>query len=44
MLNWLGLLSLAIGGSALVVRDQGPVVRLDNAVGDRSLRLPFGGY
>ena len=44
MFTWLGLISLALGASAFGIRDQGPVVRLDNAVGDRSLRLPLGGY
>jgi hypothetical protein len=33
MLTWLGLISLALAGSSHVVRDQGPVVRLDTAVG-----------
>jgi hypothetical protein len=33
MFALLGLISLALAGSSLVVRDQGPVVRLDNAVG-----------
>jgi acetylcholinesterase len=31
MFTWLGLISLALGGSAFGIRDQGPVVRLDNA-------------
>ena len=44
MFTWLGLISLALGASAFSIRDQGPAVRLDNAVGDRSLRLSFGGY
>ena len=33
MFALLGLVSFALAGSALVIRDQGPVVRLDNAVG-----------
>jgi hypothetical protein len=44
MFTLLGLISLALGGSALVTRNQGPMVMLDNAVSCRSLRLLFGGY
>ena len=44
MFTWLSLISLALGGSALVIRGQGPVVRLDNAVGYRSSQLPSDGY
>ena len=39
----LGLISLALAGSGLATPDQGPVVRLDNAVCHRPLR-PIRGY
>ena len=38
------LVSLVLAGIALITPKQGPVVRLDNAVGHRFLRTPFGRY
>ena len=38
------LISLVLTVSALATSNQGPVVRLDDAVGHLSLRVPFGGY
>jgi hypothetical protein len=33
MFTWLGFICLVLAGSHLVIGDQGPLVRLDNAVG-----------